>query len=172
MTRVTRHYKSGLAAPGASWTIRIVPSDYRLSPPLAARLLGASLVLWGLLVLLVTIVVVLFQAPVELVSVVGVLCLLGVGATGFLLTQRAYVVRLGEDGYNVRFVRGAGVKQARWLDVEDVVTTTVAGARCVVLRLRDGRTTTIPVDVLAGDREEFVRTLQRLLDGGHGLRRL
>jgi hypothetical protein len=52
------------------------------------------------------------------------------------------------------------------------VTTTVAGARCVVLRLRDGRSTTIPVDVLAGDREEFVRTLQRLLDGGHGLRRL
>jgi len=161
-----------LAAPPASWTIGCVPSDYRLSPQLAARLLGASLVLWGLLVLLVTVAVVLFRAPVELVSVAGVLSLLGIGATGFLLTQKAYVVRLGDDGYSVRFVRGAGVKQARWLDVEDVVTTTVAGARCVVLRLRDGRSTTIPVDVLAGDREEFVRTLQRLLDGGHGLRRL
>jgi hypothetical protein len=69
-------------------------------------------------------------------------------------------------------VRGAGVKQARWLDVEDAVTTTVAGAKCVVLRLRDGRSTSIPVDVLAGDREEFVRTLQQYLDGGHGLRRL
>jgi hypothetical protein len=161
-----------LAAPGESWTIGFVPSDYRLSPQLAARLLGASLVLWGLLMLLVTIVVVLFQAPVGLVPAIGVLCLVGVGATGFLLTRKAYVVRLGQDGYTVRFVRGAGVKQARWLDVEDVVTTTVAGARCVVLRLRDGRSTTIPVDVLAGDREEFVRTLQRLLDGGHGLRRL
>ena len=161
-----------MVAPGASWTIDSVPSDYRLSPQLAARLLGASLILWGLLMLVVTMVVVLFGAPVVLVSLAGVLCLVGVCAAGFLLTTRAYVVRLGQDGYSVRFVRGAGVKQARWLDVEDVVTTTVAGARCVVLRLRDGRSTTIPVDVLAGDREEFVRTLQRLLDGGHGLRRL
>jgi hypothetical protein len=172
VTGVTLWHKGSLARTGASWTISSVSSDYRLSPQLAARLLGASLVLWGLLVLLVTVVVVLFQAPVVLVSLIGVLCLLGIGTTGFLLTRSAYVVRLGPDGYRVRFVRGAGVKQARWLDVEDVVTTTVAGARCVVLRLRDGRSTTIPVDVLAGDREDFVRTLQQLLDGGHGLRRL
>jgi hypothetical protein len=161
-----------LAPIGASWTISTVPSDYRLSPQLAARLLGASLALWGLLVLLVTMVVVLFRAPVVLVSLAVVLGLLGIAASGFLLTRKAYVVRLGQDGYRVRFVRGAGVKQGRWLDVEDAVTTTVAGAKCVVLRLRDGRSTTIPVDVLAGDREEFVRTLQRHLDGGHGLRRL
>ena len=31
---------------------------------------------------------------------------------------------------------------------------------CVVLRLRDGRTTTIPVGVLAVDKDEFVRELQ------------
>ena len=55
------------------------------------------------------------------------------------------MVRLDDEGYQVRFVRGAGVKQARWKDVEDVVATTVADERCVVLRLRDGRTTTIPV---------------------------
>jgi hypothetical protein len=149
-----------------------VPSDYRLSPQLAARLMGVSLALWGLIVLLVTMVVVLFRAPVALVTVAVLLGLVGIFTTGFLLNRRAYVVQLGQDGYRVRFVRGAGVKQARWLDVEDVLTTTVAGANCVVLRLRDGRTTTIPVDVLAGDRDEFVRTLQQRLDGGHGLRRL
>jgi hypothetical protein len=134
--------------------------------------MGASLALWGLLILLVTIVVVLFEAPVIIVSLVIALCLLGIFTTGYLLNRRAYVVRFGQDGYQVRFVRGAGVKQARWLDVEDAVTTTVAGAKCVVLRLRDGRSTTIPVDVLAGDREEFVRALQKRLDGGHGLRKL
>ena len=37
-----------------------VTSDYRLSPLLAARLLGVSLVVFGLLVFLATAVVVLF----------------------------------------------------------------------------------------------------------------
>jgi hypothetical protein len=43
---------------------------------------------------------------------------------------------------------------------------------CVVLRLRDGGTTTVPVGVLAVDREQFVRELQEHLQRGHGLRRL
>jgi hypothetical protein len=42
----------------------------------------------------------------------------------------------------------------------------------VVLHLRDGRTTTIPVEALAADREEFVRDLQEHLQRGHGLRPL
>lgn len=143
-----------------------MPSDYRLSSQLAARLMGLSLVLWGLVVLLTTVVVVLFQAPVGLISVVVVLCLVGVFTTGFLLTRRAYVVRLTDDGYRIRFVRGAGLKQGRWSDVQDAVTTTVAGSPCVVLRHRSGASTVIPVEVLATDREEFVRELQRRLDRG------
>ena len=55
----------------------------------------------------------------------------------------------------MRFVRGAGVKQARWGDVDDAVTADVAGAPCVVLRLKDGRTTSIPVEVLAVERDAF-----------------
>jgi hypothetical protein len=42
----------------------------------------------------------------------------------------------------------------------------------VVLRLRDGRTTTIPVQMLAVDREAFVRDVQDHLQRGHGLRKL
>jgi hypothetical protein len=149
-----------------------VSSDYRLAPQLSARLLGASLLFWGVLVFLVTAVVVLLTAPVWLLSTTVLLCLVGVFGSGYWLTRRSYVVRLGEDGYQVRFVRGAGVPKARWVDVKDVVTATVAGSPCVVLRLRDGRTTTIPVEVLAGDRERFVRDLQEHLDRGHGLRKL
>jgi hypothetical protein len=149
-----------------------VPSDFRLSPQLAARLLGVSIAFWGLIVLVATMVVVLFRAPVGLLSVAVLACLVGIFVTGFLLTRRAYVVRLTDDGYRVRFVRGAGVKQGRWLDVQDAVTTTVAGSPCVSLRLKDGRSTTIPVEVLAGDREQFVRTLQQHLDRGHGVRKL
>lgn len=97
--------------------------------------------------------------------------LLAIGAVAFGVLP-AYVVRLADDSYSVRRIRGAGVTQARWTEVEDAVTADVAGSPCVVLRLRDGRTTTIPTDVLAGDREAFVRDLQEHLQRGHGLRRL
>lgn len=140
-------------------------SDYRLAPQLAARMLGLSLVALGALVFVVTALVVVLELPIVVLSVAVVLCVVGVFAIGWLLNRRAYIVRTTDDGYRVRFVRGAGVKQARWLDVEEAVTDTVAGAPCVVLRLRDGRTTTIPVEVLAIDREEFVREVQERLVG-------
>ena len=141
-----------------------MPSEYRLSPLLAARMLGAVLAVLGLLVFLATAVVVLLAAPVWILSVTVVACVVGVFAAGWFLTRRTYVVRLDEVGYHVRFVRGVGVDRAPWTDVEDAVTTTVAGAPCVVLRLRDGRSTTIPVEVLAGDRDTFVQQLREHLD--------
>ena len=73
-----------------------------------------------------------------------------VAATVVASARRGWVVRLGDEGYRVQWVRGVGVAAARWKDVEDAVTTTRAGSPCVVLRLRNGGTTTIPVDVLAG----------------------
>ena len=42
----------------------------------------------------------------------------------------------------------------------------------MVLRLREDRSTTIPVTALEGDREEFVRDLQAHLQHGQGLRPL
>ena len=49
---------------------------------------------------------------------------------------------------------------------------TVSGARCVVLRLRDGRTTALPVDAIEGDPTAFIEALTAHLDRGHGYRRL
>ena len=91
---------------------------------------------------------------------------------GWWLRSRAWVVRCTDDGYQVRLVRGAGVTEARWSSVEDAVTTHRHDVACLELRLRDGRTTTIPVGVLAVDREQFVRELQERLQRGHGLKRL
>jgi hypothetical protein len=96
--------------------------------------------------------------------------LVGVGVLAWWLRSRAWVVRSSADGYAVRLVRGAGVTQARWTDVEDAVTTTRHDVPCVVLRLRDGRTTTIPVGVLAVDKDQFVRELQDRLQVARGLR--
>lgn len=149
-----------------------MPADYRLAPQLAARLLGLGLAALGLLVMVATVLVIAFRLPPIIVSITMGACVVGVFVLGFLLTRKAYVVRLTEDGYAVRFVRGAGLKQGRWADVEDAVATEVAGSPCVVLRHRSGASTTIPVELIAGDREDFVRTLQDHLDRGHGLRRL
>src|SRR5262245_31666572 len=116
--------------------------------------MGVSLVLVGALVCVGTILIALLRLPLEAPLVVVVGALVAVFVSGFLLTRRAYVVRLGEEGYQVRFVRGAGVKRGRWKDVEDAVTAEIAGSRCLVLRLRNGRSTIIPVELLAVDREE------------------
>lgn len=145
---------------GHGWHNRRVPNDFRLAPQFAARLLGLTLMAGGLLLVVVTVAVVGFGAPPYVVTGAAVLVILAVIVAGYRLTKDAYVVRLTEDGYQVRFVRGAGVKQARWADVADAVTTEVAGAKCVVLRLKDGRSTTIPVEVIAVDREDFVRELK------------
>ena len=64
------------------------------------------------------------------------------------------------------------MREARWKDVEDATAPTVLNNRCVRLRLRDGRTTTIPVDVLQGSADAFVRDLQQHLDEGRGYRPL
>lgn len=147
-------------------------SDYRLSQPLIARLLGIALAALGLLVLLLTLLVGLLRLPAGVLGAGLVLAVAAFLVVGFLLLRGTPVVSLDETGYRVRFVRGAGVTRARWADVEDVVATTMEGERCVVLRLRDGRTTTVPVDALAGSTDAFLRDLQEHLDKGHGYRRI
>lgn len=145
--------------------------DYGLAPELRARLMGGFLALVGVSLLAVTIVTFAFKLPGDVISVLVILVVVGVFTLGFLLVRRWFVVRIDSTGYQVRFVRGAGAKQARWLDVEDLAASVVGGEKCVVLRLRDGRTTTIPVNLIEGDREEFVDELKRRLDVGHGRRK-
>jgi hypothetical protein len=146
------------------------PSDYRLSPALNARLTGLLLVVLAVVLFAVTALVAVLHLPPDLLVVVAVLGVVSVFGTGYVLTRRAYVVRLDEDGYRVRLIRGAGVPAARWVEVEDASTGSPRGIPCVVLQLVDGRTTTIPVAALAADREEFVRDLQAHLQRGQGLR--
>ncbi len=132
--------------------------------------MGAGLAVAGLLVLVVVLGGLVFSWPTAVLSTVVVVAVLGVLVLAAVLWRLAPVVTLGEVGYEVRWVRGAGVRQGRWKDVEDVLATTVAGARVVVLRRRDGTTTTIPVGILAGSADDFVRDLQQHLNRGHGYR--
>lgn len=147
------------------------PVEFGLAPQLRARVMGISLACLGAVLLVGSLLVALLRLPPDLVVALAVLVVLAIFGLGFLLVRRWYVVRVDATGYQVRFVRGAGARAARWEDVEDVQTQTTAGARCLVLRLRDGRQTTVPVDLIEGDREEFVRQVQDRLDVAHGRKR-
>ncbi len=146
-------------------------SEYRLSGPLLARLLGFFLAGLGLAVLALAVAGGVLGLPAVITGGV-VLAAVAIVVAGFLLTRRSAVVRLDEDGYHVRLVRGAGVRSARWREVEDVVATEVANEWCLVLRLRDGRTTVVPMRVLAGSPDALLKDLQSHLDRGHGYRRI
>ena len=138
---------------------------------MAARLLGPVLVVLAVVVLLVTLLASLLRWPPAVFLVVAGLGVLVVVVAGVAVT-RVPVVSLDERGYRVRLVRGAGVKEAMWDDVEDAVTARLHDADCVVLRLRDGRTTAIPLDAVAGGRDAFVTDLRGHLRRGEGLRPL
>jgi hypothetical protein len=146
-------------------------SDYRLSPALGARLVGLLTVGVALLVFVATGVVAALDLHTVVllpVAVVGVALVLGVGAW----LRATPVVHLDDEGYRVRLVRGAGVRAARWKDVVEAVAASPRGIPCLVLRLADGRSTTIPVQAVAADREELARDVREHLRRGEGLRPL
>lgn len=145
---------------------------HRIAPAVAARLLGAVLCVVAVLILLSTILIAALDLHTVFLLVPVVLTLALLLATWWTWRQKGWVVRLTAEGYRVQWVRGVGTASGRWKDVEDAVATTVADAPVVVLRLRDGRSTTIPVELLAVDREAFVRDVQEHLQRGHGLRKL
>jgi hypothetical protein len=142
-------------------------SDYRLAPLLIARFVGLYLVLLAGVVFAATIVVAIADLPTLVLVVLLVLGLAGLFVMAWVLRSRVTVVHLDETGYRVAMVRGAGVKEGRWADVAEAVTASPRGFPCVVIRLRDGGTTTIPVQALAGDPDAFARDVRdRLRAGG------
>ncbi len=148
------------------------PVDFALAPSLRFRLLGTGLLAIGTVVLVGALATWLADLSAAVMSGLVLLALLGVVALGLLVGVRHWVLRLDEHGYRVRALRSAQARSARWTDVLDVQATTVAGHRCVVLRLRDGRTTTLPVDVIEGGPTRLAQAISDHLDRGHGYRRL
>ncbi|ANH37845.1 hypothetical protein I601_1407 [Nocardioides dokdonensis FR1436] len=148
------------------------PHDYRFAQTFTVRLVGISVVALALVLFVGTAVVALAGVNADVLVVVLALGLVGVFALGWWLRNRAYVLRAEEDGYVVGPVRGAGVKRARWADVTEATTAAPHGIDCLVLHLGDAGTTTVPVDTLAMDREQFVREMQRRLRAGQGHRPL
>ena len=144
---------------------------YRLAPAVAARLLGVVLVAVALLILLSTLAIAVIDLHTAFLLVPVVLVVLLLVGVWWAWRTKGWIARLTPEGYRIQWVRGVGAASGRWADVEDAVATTVVEAPVIVLRLRDGRTTTIPVEMLAVDREAFVRDIQQHLQRGRGLKK-
>jgi hypothetical protein len=143
---------------------------HRLAPAVAARLLGAVLCAVAVLILVSTLLIAVLDLHTAFLLVPVLITIASLVACWWLWREKGWVVKFTDEGYRVQWVRGVGAASARWKDVEDAVTTTLLEAPVVVLRLRDGRTTTIPVEMLAMDREAFARDLREHLQRGQGLR--
>ncbi|MEZ0577303.1 hypothetical protein [Nocardioides sp. MH1] len=140
------------------------PVDYRMAPLVVARFVGAYLILFAVVILVSTVGVAAAGLGPDLLVVLLAAGLLGLVVLAWWLRTRVSVVRLTAQGYRVRLVRGAGVGEARWSEVEDAVATQPQDVPCVVLRLKDGRSTTIPVEILAGDKDDFARDVRAHLE--------
>ncbi|TYL55444.1 hypothetical protein FXB39_03655 [Nocardioides sp. BGMRC 2183] len=138
-------------------------TDYRLAPPVMARFVGAYLIVFAIVMLIATVLIASIDVNADLLVVLLAVGLVGLFGLGWWLRARLVVVRLTTAGYQVNLVRGAGVREARWSEVEDAVAASPRDIDCVVLRLRTGGTTTIPVEVLAADKDDFARTVKRYL---------
>lgn len=138
-------------------------TDYRLAPVFAARLVGLGLVVLAVVAFALTAVALTWSWPADLVVVVVVLGLVAVLGTASWLRSQAYVVRLTDAGYRVRFVRGVGVAEGRWDQVREAVSAHPRDVVCLVLQRHDGTTTSIPVEMLAGDRDAFAADVRARL---------
>ena len=150
----------------------VADSTYYLAPAFGVRLVGGLLVLLALVLVVATVVVAVAGLPTGALVAVALLGIVVVLGGGWLVTRRVPAVRMDAAGYRVRLVRGVGTTSAAWADVTEAGTSSPGGTPVLVISLRDGRATTIPVQVLAADREQLVRDLRAHLDAGHGLRPL
>lgn len=145
------------------------PVTYRLARPVAARLVGLVALLAAAGTVLVTVLVGLSGGSDA--WVLGWFAISTVLLVTAVILARAWVVRLDPTGYAVRGVRGAGRRSAPWAEVVDASALRRRGVRCVELTLTADESTVLPVGLLDGDPDDFVRDLQTRLQTARGLRR-
>jgi hypothetical protein len=133
--------------------------DFRLTPSVGARFVGAAFVVIAVLVLALTLVAALVRLPFFWVLGLAAVLVLAAVAAGTAL-HRLPAVRMDDAGYAVHWLRGVGVRRATWAEVEEANTASQEGLDLVVVQLTGDRTTTIPLAALAATREEFVTGLR------------
>jgi hypothetical protein len=142
-------------------------TTYRLAPALSAGLVGRSLVTLAVLVAVATVLGLLVGIGWPLAATVAVVGAVLVALWALYLFRLAWAVRLSDEGYAVRLLRGVGTGAASWREVEEVVAASPGGRPCLVLRLQEGRSTRLPMAALAGDRDAFAHDVRRRVRDAH-----
>jgi hypothetical protein len=146
---------------------RTPTATYRLAPELGARLVGRSLVTLAVVVALATLVGDLTGLGWRLAGWLAAIGLVLVGLWSYYLLRKAWAVRLTDAGYAVRLLGGVGATAASWTQVDEVLAASPAGRPCLVLRLRDGRATRLPMAAIAGDRDVFALDVRSRVRDAH-----
>jgi hypothetical protein len=108
-----------------------------------------------------------------LLIVLGVVLLVGMARAIVQIIRQPTVLRLDASGYRVSRQSGAnGTRRAAWTDVQRVRQEQRDGREYVVVQLRTGASTQIPVRAVATSREEWIADLDDRLNRAHGQRRL
>lgn len=150
-----------------SGPVRTPTTTYRLAPALGARLVGRSLVTLAVLVVIATLFAAVTGIGWWLADGLAVVGILLVGLWAWYLLRLARAVRLTDEGYAVRLLGGVGTRTASWSEVDEVVAASPAGRPCLVLHLRDGRVTRLPMAALAGDPDPFAHDVRRRVRDAH-----
>jgi hypothetical protein len=104
---------------------------------------------------------------------VGVVSLVGMARSIIQIVHQPTVLRFDALGYRVSRQSGAtGTRRAAWADVQRVRQDRRDGREYVVVQLRTGASTQIPVRAVATPREEWIADLDDRLNRAHGQRRL
>lgn len=135
-------------------------TEYRLAPPVMARFVGAYLILTAVVLLGGTVLVAALGGSPDIIVALLVVALLGLIAMSWWLRSKLVVLRLTDGGYRVRAVRAAGVTEARWSEVEDLIASSPQGVECLVIRLKQGGSTTIPMQLVAADKDDVARAVR------------
>jgi hypothetical protein len=144
------------------------PSTYRLSTAHVLRAVGPLAIALGV----VWVVAALVAPWPPLRWLLGIATLSFVAISAVALLRPPTVLRLSADGFRVSFVRGVGVAEAAWSDVETAGAERRSGTACLCIMLTDGRTSVVPLSLLGTRGGEAQRDLHGRLNAAHGYRRL
>jgi MFS family permease len=104
---------------------------------------------------------------------VGVVLLVGMIRSVVQIIRQPTVLRLDASGYRVSRQSGAtGIRRAAWSDVKRVLQDRRDGRAYVVVQLRSGGSTQIPVRAVATPSDVWIADLDDRLNRAHGQRRL
>lgn len=144
-----------------------VVSDYRLAPPLLARIVGGCLLLVAICVFAATVVTAVAGGGIGWVALVALAGLLLTLVVGWVMASKVAVLHLDPGGYRIRLVRGADVRAAAWTDVTEIVEQQTGLGPLLVLRLTGERSSTVPLDALRAEPAAVVAAVRAAVEAGH-----